>query len=164
MPPPSWNDDYASGRPLPWDTGTPDPMLVEMIESHAIEPGRTLEVGCGTGTNAIYLAQHGFEVVGVDISPLAVESARAKANVLPVKVRFVERLGSVTIAYGTSARTDTEVTVQLPGDFDAHPGETIRPGVAPHACYLFDANGRAFPRLIESSQDTPEVALPRGLG
>lgn len=90
--------------------------------------------------------------------------ARAKANVLPVKVRFVERLGSVTIAYGTSARTDTEVTVQLPGDFDAHPGETIRPGVAPHACYLFDANGRAFPRLIESSQDTPEVALPRGLG
>lgn len=80
MPHPSWNDDYASGRPLPWDTGTPDPMLVEMIESHAIEPGRTLEVGCGTGTNAIYLAQQGFEVVGVDISPLAVESARAKAN------------------------------------------------------------------------------------
>jgi SAM-dependent methyltransferase len=55
-------------------------MLVEMIESYAIPPGRTLEVGCGTGTNAIYLAQHGFEVVGVDISPLAVENARAKAN------------------------------------------------------------------------------------
>src|SRR5262249_36414593 len=55
-------------------------MLVEIIESHAIAPGRTLEVGCGTGTNAIYLAQHGFEVVGVDISPLAVENARAKAH------------------------------------------------------------------------------------
>src|SRR5215217_1431566 len=36
MPRPSWNDSYASGEPLPWDTGTPDPMLVEMIESHAI--------------------------------------------------------------------------------------------------------------------------------
>ena len=47
----------------------------EMIASRAIAPGRTLEVGCGTGTNAIYLAQQGFEVVGVDISPLAVESA-----------------------------------------------------------------------------------------
>ena len=80
MPHRPWNDDYASGEPLPWDTGTPDPMLVEMIESHAIVPGRTLEVGCGTGTNAIYLAQHGFDVVGVDISPLAVEKARAKAN------------------------------------------------------------------------------------
>jgi SAM-dependent methyltransferase len=80
MPHPSWNDSYASGEPLPWDTGTPDPMLVEMIESRAIAPARTLEVGCGIGTNAMYLAQHGFEVVGVDISPLAVENARAKAH------------------------------------------------------------------------------------
>jgi SAM-dependent methyltransferase len=80
MPHRSWNDDYASGEPLPWDTGTPDPMLVEMIESRAIAPCRALEVGCGTGTNAIYLAEHGFEVVGVDISPLALETARAKAN------------------------------------------------------------------------------------
>jgi SAM-dependent methyltransferase len=55
-------------------------MLVEIIESRAIAPARTLEVGCGTGTNAIFLAQHGFEVVGVDISPLAVEDARAKAQ------------------------------------------------------------------------------------
>jgi SAM-dependent methyltransferase len=80
MSQPSWNESYASAEPPPWDTGTPDPMLIEMIESRAIEPGPTLEVGCGTGTNAIYLAEHGFEVVGVDISPLAVENARAKAN------------------------------------------------------------------------------------
>lgn len=77
---PSWNDRYASGEPLPWDTGTPDPMLVEMIEARAIAPGRTLEVGCGTGTNAIYLAQQGFEVVGIDISPLAVAHARDRAH------------------------------------------------------------------------------------
>ena len=80
MPDSSWNERYASGEPLPWDTGTPDPMLVEMIESRAIAPARALEVGCGTGTNAIYLAQHGFEVVGVDISPLAIEHARGKAH------------------------------------------------------------------------------------
>lgn len=81
MPHPSWNDRYSSGEPLPWDTGTPDPMLMEMIESRAIEPGRTLEVGCGAGTNAIYLAHHGFDVLGVDVSRLAVENARAKAHV-----------------------------------------------------------------------------------
>src|SRR5215471_15277880 len=80
MPHPPWNERYASGEALPWDTGTPDPLLVDMIESRAIAPGRTLEIGCGTGTNAIYLGQHGFEVVGVDISPLAVEAARAKAH------------------------------------------------------------------------------------
>jgi SAM-dependent methyltransferase len=79
---PSWNESYASGEPLPWDTGTPDPMLVELIESRAIAPGRTLEVGCGTGTNAIYLAQHGFEVTGVDIAPVAIEHARTKARAL----------------------------------------------------------------------------------
>jgi SAM-dependent methyltransferase len=62
------------------DTGAPDPMLIEMVESRAVEPGRTLEVGCGTGTNASYLPQHGFEVVGVDVSRVAIENARAKAH------------------------------------------------------------------------------------
>ena len=77
---PSWNDSYASGQPLPWDTGTPDPLLVEMIESRAITPGRALEIGCGTGTNAIFLAERGFEVLGIDVSEIAVEKARAKAQ------------------------------------------------------------------------------------
>jgi methyl halide transferase len=77
---PSWNDRYASDEPPPWDTGTPDPMLVELVESHAIAPGRALEVGCGTGTNAVYLAQHGFDVLGVDISPRAIDKARSRAR------------------------------------------------------------------------------------
>ena len=80
MPETSWNERYASGEPLPWDTGTPDAQLVDMIESGVIAPGRTLEIGCGTGTNAIFLAQHGFDVLGVDISEIAVSRARAKAN------------------------------------------------------------------------------------
>jgi SAM-dependent methyltransferase len=65
---------------LPWDTGTPDPLLVELVESGAIVPGRTLEIGCGTGTNAIFLAQRGFDVLGIDISEVAVDKARAKAQ------------------------------------------------------------------------------------
>ena len=80
MPHPSWNESYASGESLPWDTGTPDRLLAELIESRAIAPGRTLEIGCGTGTNAIFLAQHGFDVLGIDISEVAVNKARAKAH------------------------------------------------------------------------------------
>src|SRR3954470_5848055 len=80
MPHSSWNESYASGESLPWDTGTPDPLLVELITSRAIAPGRALEIGCGTGTNAIFLAQHGFDVLGIDISEVAVEKARAKAQ------------------------------------------------------------------------------------
>jgi len=80
MPHRSWNESYASGESLPWDTGTPDPLLVEAIESRAISPGRALEIGCGTGTNAIFLAHHGFDVLGIDISEVAVDKARAMAQ------------------------------------------------------------------------------------
>ncbi|HEY8247520.1 MAG TPA: sn-glycerol-3-phosphate ABC transporter ATP-binding protein UgpC [Hyphomicrobium sp.] len=108
----------------------------------------------------IHLAHPGQNVV-LGIRPEHFD-ARANSNVLPVKVRFVESLGNVTIAYGTLARTETEVTVQLPGDVDVSRGETIRPGVAPHACYLFDANGRAFRRFSEPAEENPDAALPRG--
>jgi SAM-dependent methyltransferase len=73
---------YASGEPLPWDTDTPDPQLVGMVESGAIAPGRTLEIGCGTGTHAIFLAQRGFDVLGIDISEIAISKARARAGEL----------------------------------------------------------------------------------
>src|SRR5262245_51957848 len=74
---PSWNDNYAQGF-CPWDTGVPDPMLVEVIESGGVPVGRALDVGCGTGTNAIWLAQHGYGVLGVDITPLAIAQADGK--------------------------------------------------------------------------------------
>ena len=79
MPHPSWNDSYASGV-LPWDTGQPEPLLVEFVSSGGVTPGRTLEIGAGTGTNALWLAERGFDVLGVDVSPLAVERARAKID------------------------------------------------------------------------------------
>ena len=64
---------------MPWDSGTPDEHLVDAVRVGLVTPGRTLEVGCGTGTNALWLAQQGFEVVGVDVSRLAIEKARSKA-------------------------------------------------------------------------------------
>jgi SAM-dependent methyltransferase len=73
-----WNSDYASGF-LPWDTGTPDDSLVALVRAGVVTPGRTLEVGCGTGTNARWLAEQGFTVLGVDVAPIAIETARSKA-------------------------------------------------------------------------------------
>ena len=77
MPSIQWNDRYASGD-LPWDTGEPDEHLVAFVSGGRVAPGPALEVGCGTGTNARWLAQRGFDVVGVDVSPLAIDKARAK--------------------------------------------------------------------------------------
>ena len=82
-----WDQHYASGE-LPWDTGDPDRHLVELVEQGVIAPGRTLEVGCGTGTNAIWLASRGFEVHAVDVAPLAVAKAEAKRRAVGANVRF----------------------------------------------------------------------------
>lgn len=86
-PHPAWNDSYASGQ-LPWDTGQPEPLLVDFVTSGAIKPGPALEIGSGTGTNAIWLAERGFDVLGVDIAPLAVERAHAKIEGRALRCRF----------------------------------------------------------------------------
>lgn len=82
-----WNEHYVTGE-LPWDSGRPAPQLVELVEEGLVPPGRALEVGCGTGTNAIWLAERGFDVHAVDISPKAIEMAAAKARSADVDVRL----------------------------------------------------------------------------
>lgn len=72
----------------PWDTG-PRQELVELVERHALSPGRAIDLGCGTGANAIYLAQHGFEVTGVDFAEAAIEKARKRAAAAGVQVHFL---------------------------------------------------------------------------
>ena len=87
MPHRPWNESYASGQ-LPWDTGEPEPLLVDFVTAGEIAPGPTLEIGAGTGTNSIWMAERGFDVLGVDVSPLAVERARAKMDGRALRCRF----------------------------------------------------------------------------
>ncbi len=87
MPLPSWDERYAWGE-LPWDTGEPEPLLVEFVTSRGVAPARTLEIGAGTGTNAIWLAERGFDVLGVDVSSLAVEKANLKMKGRDLCCRF----------------------------------------------------------------------------
>jgi SAM-dependent methyltransferase len=73
---------------MPWEVG-PRQELVGLVESGRISPCRTIDLGCGTGANAVFLAQRGFEVTGVDFAASAVEKARRRANAAGVTVRFV---------------------------------------------------------------------------
>lgn len=81
-----WEATYREAD-LPWDTGTPDPHLVDFVGRGHLASGKALEVGCGTGTNCLWLAEQGFEVLGVDISPTAIQLAESKAGGAP-RVRF----------------------------------------------------------------------------
>ena len=85
---------YRFGRPR-WDTGITPPEVVELIEGDGpLPPGRALDLGCGTGTNVIYLARHGWDATGVDYVGRAVAAARQKARAAGVTARFVR--GDVT--------------------------------------------------------------------
>ncbi len=64
----------------PWDTGITPPEIVALIEEEKLPAGRALDLGCGTGTNAIYLAKHGWQAVGVDFVARPVKKAKRKAQ------------------------------------------------------------------------------------
>lgn len=86
-----YNLAYRLGRPR-WDSGAVPPEVMALAES---DHARTaLDLGCGTGTSAIYLARKGLAVVGIDLTPQAIEIAREKARRAGVSVDL--RVGDVT--------------------------------------------------------------------
>ncbi|MGW8225264.1 MAG: class I SAM-dependent methyltransferase [Anaerolineales bacterium] len=74
-------------RQPPWDTQISPPELIEFIDHHP--PGRALDLGCGTGTNVITLAEHGWQVIGVDYVKSAINRAKYKAVQAGVDVSFI---------------------------------------------------------------------------
>ena len=84
-----WDSTYRRTRLPGWDVGRPASELKRLIESGAVKPGRALVLGCGTGTNAVYLASKGFKVTGVDVAPSALTFAEKQADKAKVKVRWL---------------------------------------------------------------------------
>lgn len=73
---------YLRGN-APWDSGIVPPEVTGWVEAAEVEdvpPGRALDLGCGTGTTALYLAQHGWDVTGVDFALPAIWQARRRAR------------------------------------------------------------------------------------
>lgn len=86
--PSHWDQRYVSGD-TPWNSGIVSRELVRVLQEERISPCRAFEFGCGAGTNAVALAQQGFEVTAADFSPVAIGHARALAAEAGVSVRFV---------------------------------------------------------------------------
>jgi SAM-dependent methyltransferase len=84
-----WDAIYRMGTP-PWDIGKPSAELVRVLSETHIPRGTALDMGCGTGADAIYLARHRFDVTAIDISPMAIERARVRLEREGGLVRFVQ--------------------------------------------------------------------------
>ena len=79
----------------PWDSGVTPPELKELIEGpQARTPAKALDLGCGTGTNALYMTQHGWDVTAIDFVPRAITMAKAKAAAANASRRLIR--GDVT--------------------------------------------------------------------
>lgn len=81
----NWDERYGATDRV-W-SGAPNPWLVEVAES--LVPGSALDVGCGEGADAIWLAGHGWATTAVDFSPVALSRARSAAG--DVSVRWEQR-------------------------------------------------------------------------
>jgi SAM-dependent methyltransferase len=84
---PIWDQSYTGQEPPPWDIGRPQPAFVHLA-GQGLLTGRLLDAGCGTGENALMAAAHGAEVTGIDVSPRAIEAAKAKAAERGITVAF----------------------------------------------------------------------------
>ncbi|MFN2519414.1 MAG: class I SAM-dependent methyltransferase [Candidatus Limnocylindria bacterium] len=84
---------YRRGRPR-WDTGRTPPELIALVER--LPTGRALDLGCGTGTNAVYLAQHGWEALGIDFVGKSIEAAKRRALDAGVTERCAFEVSDVT--------------------------------------------------------------------
>ncbi len=100
-------DDLYRQRPdaLPWEIGGPQPALAHIVEREQLGH-RVLDVGCGTGELARHLARRGHSVIGLDMSPAAIDIARRRATDDGVDVTFV--VGDAR-----------ELSASAPGPFDA---------------------------------------------
>jgi cyclopropane fatty-acyl-phospholipid synthase-like methyltransferase len=84
---------YQEGN-TPWDDALPPPEVMALVEQ--MQPGRMLDMGCGTGRAARYLARSGWQCTGVDFVPEAIELAKQRALEQNIASRTAFYVASVT--------------------------------------------------------------------
>lgn len=74
---------------IPWNLESPPDLLVELVESQWVLPCDAVDLGCGAGNYAMWLATRGFQMTGVDVSPKALELAKGLADKKGIACRFI---------------------------------------------------------------------------
>ena len=142
-----------------WRRHSPPADLIALVEGPTPLPaGRALDLGCGTGTDTIYLATHGWEVTGIDAVPKALATARRDATAAGVAPRLIQgdvtRLKDVGVGDGYTLLVDFGCFHTLPDDqrraYIAGVSQASAPGAtlllygfgdrpSPHPCTRGDA-------------------------
>ena len=79
-----------------WDSGITPPEVEQAFQAGGIPAGAAIDLGCGTGTNVIYMAKQGRQAIGIDFVPAAIAKARVKAQQAGVSGRTQFTVADVT--------------------------------------------------------------------
>lgn len=144
-----WNSAYVDNW-APWDIGRPQPVWIE-VAGHVTSP--VLDSGCGTGEHSLMLAEQGLEVLGIDISPRAIELAREKAARRGLDVDF--RVGDVLELDRLGRRFATVIDSAVFHVF----GDVDRARYIESLASVLDPGGMLY--LLVFSEHTPGEEGPR---
>lgn len=144
-------------RNLPWDLPLPPPEILALTEE--LPPGRALDLGCGVGRTAIYLAAAGWTVDGLDFVPEAIQMAEERVALAGVERRVRLFHASVTAMPFLEGPYDLAVDI---GCMHALEGEELR-AYAREVARLVGPGGRyvLFAHLRERAEDEVPVSIPR---
>ena len=151
----TWDDAYRAERPPPWDIGRAQPQFERLAETGEIA-GRVIDVGCGTGENALMLAARGLTVVGIDVAATAIERARAKAEQRGLAADF--RAWDALALHELVGTVGTFACAIDSGVFHTFADED-RPRYADSVASAVDPRGRLF--LMCFSEHEPDWGGPR---
>lgn len=154
-----WDQRYQDGD-VPWDTGITPPEVVALVSGSRGAAGWALDLGCGTGLNTRYLAQHGYKAIGIDLAHSALVRARqaAQAEGLPAFFCCADVTDLSFLALQASLALDIGCFHALDAEHRARYIASLAARLAPGARYLLYAH-----RPQAQEQNGPYGASPRDI-
>lgn len=149
-----WNNIWAT-----IDESSPDPDNVLITETEGLTPGRALDFGCGEGGNAVWLAEHGWQVTAMDFAEAAIEKGRRLATQRKVDVDFFV---ADAATYQPKGQYDliTFFYLHLPVEQRAKMLATAATALSPRGTLLFVGHDRSSPPPEWAEEDWLTLTTP----